>query len=171
MKRAFAVLALALLCAGCFESDKSLYQGTKPLTPFHAGGATSRDKDGKAHDFALGLDRDGTYRLAEKGKGGAGTILVRFFAVSGLPAGMLLAETRSCGTGAKCDGGYVYELAKVQGKRVEWHDTDCSGAFSRLAGLSVQIGSCKFADRASLEKALRAVAGLPWKADGFYVVD
>jgi len=176
MKR-IAILLLVLGCAGCFGSDKPLYQGVTPLQPFQAGPVVSRDKDGKTAHFKLSQQADGSYDLVSTDKGtdlGSGERL-RFFSPAGLPPGTLVAEVVNCNKDFKtCDAnsGWLYELVRpasgdAAGK-TEWRDPDCSATFSKMAGVAVSIDTCKFADRASLEKALRVAAALPWKADGTY---
>jgi hypothetical protein len=176
MKRALIVVAIGLFCAGCFQSDAQLFTGVKPLTPFHAGPVTSRDKDGKTTAMALTLGGDGVYRLVPKkpASGSADIVLLRFFPLIGAPPGLLVAEVRDCGDSglAQCATGksFNYELVRALPDRVEWRDPDCSKTFSKLAGVAVTIDSCKFSDRASLEKALRVAATLPWQADGAYLL-
>ena len=172
MKRALIVAAMGLFCAGCFQSDAALFAGLKPLTPFHSGPVTSRDKDGKMSAMTLTLDAGGVYRLTPK-KAGGDIVLLRFFPLAGAPD-LLVAEVRDCGDTAikQCAGSksFNYELVRILPDRAEWHDPDCSKTFSKLAGLTVAIDSCKFGDRASLEKALRVAAALPWQADGAYLL-
>jgi hypothetical protein len=173
MRRIAAVLLLGLRCGGCFESEKPLYTGVKPLQPFAAGEVIGRDKDGKTARMTLALSADGAYRLTSRGPGedrGKGD-LVRFFALNGAPSGLLLAEVRECGSDFRqCASGtgWYYLLIRSAAGRVEWHIPDCSGALSRLAGITVESDSCKFRDRASLEKALGVAATLPWAVDGSY---
>jgi hypothetical protein len=175
MKRIAMVVLLALCCGGCFGSDASLYQGVKPLTPLHPGPVTSRDKDGKIGKFELSQDADDIYRLTVRDRGedfGKG-YRVRFFPLAGAPEDMLVAEVKDCGTNfQQCgsDSGWSYELVRLMSGKVEWRDPDCSTALSKLSGLHVQLDSCKFADRASLEKALQVVAQMPWQATGSYVL-
>ena len=175
MKRIAVVVLSVLCCGGCFGSDTSLYQGVKALTPLHPGPVTSRDKDGKTGHFQLSQDADGTYRLMARDKGadfGKG-YRVRFFALGGAPADMLMAEVKDCGTDFQqcaAGSGWTYELVRLIAGKVEWRDPDCSTALSKLSGLHVQIDSCKFADRASLEKALAVVAQTPWQATGTYTL-
>jgi hypothetical protein len=175
MKRSAAIVLLALGCGGCFGSDTALYQGARPLTPLHAGPVTSRDKDGKVGHFQLSQDADGSYRLVARDKGadfGKGYWL-QFFALNGAPAGLLVTQVKDCGTDFKRCGagsGWTYELVRLMPGRVEWRDPDCSAALSKLSGLRVSIDSCKFADRASLEKALLVVAQAPWQATGTYTL-
>ena len=175
MKRVLIVAATGLFCAGCFQSDAQLYAGVKPLTPFHSGPVTSRDKDGKTEAMTLALGADGVYRLAPKKppRGSADIVLLRFFPLAGAPD-LLVAEVRDCGDSslARCAVGksFNYELVRAQPDRAEWRDPDCSKTFSKLAGVAVTIDSCKFGDRASLEMALRVAAALPWQADGAYLL-
>jgi hypothetical protein len=175
MKRVLIVVAIGLLCAGCFQSDAALFAGVKPLTPFPSGPVTSRDKDGKTVAMTLTLGADGVYRLAPKkpASGSADIVLVRFFPLAGAPD-LLVAEVRDCGDGglAQCASGksFNYELVRALADRAEWRDPDCSKTFSKLAGMAVTIDSCKFGDRGSLEKALRVAAALPWQADGAYLL-
>jgi hypothetical protein len=176
MKRALIAAALGLFCAGCFQSDAALFAGVKPLQPFHAGPVTSRGKDGKTSAMTLTLDADGVYRLMPKkpASGSGDIVLLRFFPLTGAPPDLLVAEVRDCGdSGVKqCAGSksFNYELLRILPDRVEWRDPDCSKTFSKLAGVAVTIDSCKFGDRASLEKALRVAAALPWQADGVYLL-
>jgi hypothetical protein len=175
MKPNAAILLLALACGGCFGSDTALYQGVRPLTPLHAGAVTSRDKDGKIGHFQLSQDSDGSYRLVAREKGadfGKG-YRMQFFALSGAPAGLVVAQVKDCGTDFKTCGtgsGWMYVLVRLAPGHAEWRDPDCSTALSKLSGLHVSIDSCKFADRDSLEKALRVVAQAPWQAAGAYTL-
>jgi hypothetical protein len=174
MRTIFLVAALGLLTAGCFQSDGALYQGTKPLTPFASGTATSRDKDGKEVPMVLTRGKDGRYDLEPKkaGPGSGDIVLLRFFPLTGAPQGILVAEVENCGSVdiKKCrvETNFSYELVRPLPGHVEWRDPDCSKTFSKLAGIAVKIDSCKFTDRASLEKALRVAAAMPWQADGAY---
>jgi hypothetical protein len=176
MRRAFFIAALGLLCAGCFESDNDLYQGTKPLQPFQSGPVTNRDKDGKTAPMMLTLEAGGVYRLTPEkpAPGSSDMILVRFFPLDGAPRGILVVEAKDCEKESfkKClsDKSYDYELVRVVPGGMEWRDPDCSKTFSKMAGVTVTIDSCKFDDRASLEKALRVAAALPWQTDGTYLL-
>lgn len=174
MRIAATVLA-TLLLAGCFGSDGSLYGGVTPLQPFQSGPVTSRDKDGKVSHLTLAQDANGVYRLTFRDPGedlGKGYRL-RFFALDGAPSDMLVAEVKDCGADVKqCDSnsGWIYELVRKIPDSVEWRDPDCSKTFSKLSGVTVEIDSCKFSDRDSLEKALRVAASMPWKPDGSYLL-
>ena len=169
MKR-IAALLLALCCGGCFQSGKPLYVGIKPLQPFQPGPITGHDKDKAQIRYAMTRGADGIYRLtqARPARGEAREdMLAGFYAVSGLPSGMMVVETRACREG-RCDANYQYGLARMQGGHLEWRIPDCSAALSKLAGISVKTDTCEFSDRASLEKALRVAAALPWQPDGYY---
>jgi hypothetical protein len=174
MRRIACVVLLSLFCGGCFESDKPLYAGVKPVTPFAGGPVTSRDKDGKTIAMNLAKDADGSYRLTsrEKGRDFGKGYRVLFFAVNGLPSGALLAAVKDCEADFKncASGSWSYLLVRPAADKVEWHEPDCSGTLSKLAGLQVESGSCKFADRASLDKAILAAGSLPWTADGAYLL-
>jgi hypothetical protein len=173
MMRRAAALLLALLCGGCFGSDASVYDGVRPLQPFHAGQVTTRDKDGKMSRLTLAQDPGGFYRLtgSERGKDFGKGYRLRFFGLDG--TGLLVAEVKECNDGFKAcaaSTGWLYELVRVTPGGAEWRDPDCSKSFSKLSGVTVKIDSCSFSDRASLEKALRAAASMPWKADGAYLL-
>lgn len=171
MMRHAAALLLALCCGGCFGSDASLYGSARPLQPFHAGAVTARDKDGKESRMTLALDPGGVYRLTgSSGKDLGKGYRVRFFPLDG--GGPLVAEVKECNDGFKtcaASSGWIYELVRVTPGGAEWRDPDCSASFSKLSGVTVKIDSCSFSDPASLEKALRAAASMPWKADGAYL--
>jgi len=170
MKRIMATLLLALGCGGCFESDESLYQGVKPLQTLHPGLVTGRDKDGKLVSMTLAREKNGIYRWSGAGKE---VYLLHFFPLEGGPPDMQIAEVKTCGKGLeRCDShpGVIYELVRLGPGKVEWRDPDCSKTFSKLSGVTVQLDSCKFTDRAGLEKALRAAAATPWKADASYLL-
>jgi hypothetical protein len=173
MKRITATLLLALCCCGCFSSDKSLYKGIKPLQPLHSGPVTSRDKNGKLISMTLAREANGNYRLTGAGKESGKGYLLRLFSLEGAPSDMLVVEVKNCENGFKRCGSnsvVIYELARLMPGKVEWRDPDCSKTFSKLSGIMVEIDSCKFSDRAALEKALRAAAAMPWKADGSYLL-
>lgn len=175
MKRIAMVMLSALCCSGCFGSETSLYQGVKPLTPLRPGPVTSRDKDGKVGKSQLAQDADGTYRLtvSDRGEDFGKGYRARLFPLADAPDGQLVAEVKDCGTDfQRCaaGSGWTYELVRLMPGKVEWRDPDCSTALSKLSGIHVQIDSCKFSDRASLEKALAVVAQTPWQATGTYTL-
>ena len=70
---------------------------------------------------------------------------------------MLVAQVEDCGRlqAMRRQLGLDYELVRLMPGRAEWRDPDCAKALAKLSGVRVD-DSCKFADRASLEKALQS---------------
>lgn len=168
----FAALAASLLLAGCFTSQRSLYDGEKPVTPLHGGIVYADDpKAPKSHKpMTLDLGGDATYQLTSHDKDGSAEVTrFRLYPLGGTP--LLVAEASVCKTGdraCKDKADYNYVFVRVLPDRVEWASPDCSQVLSKLAGVRVHADPCQFFDRAALEKALHIAAAEPWKADNVY---
>jgi hypothetical protein len=189
MRKFSFVLALtaAALLTGCWQSDVSLYGARAPAQPFHAGRVLGRNSDGKAAEHSrLTLQGGGVYRLTndEKGSSDFGdSFAMRFFALAGAPAGVFAFEAREikqckpsdnmCDP-KKVDHNFYYGLARATGNGAEMINPDCgkTGAEAKSPGVTVDSdGICTFHGRASLDKALRALARTAWKPTVTYTFE
>jgi len=154
------------------------------VQPFRAGKvfSSSRDKPKEISHSVLAKAANGGYRLtnADKGTSDFGDAYVlRFFALKDLPKDMFVFEAVSddkCKPGNICHpmtaaSDRYYGLVRLTGTGAEVASYDCdkSSAAAKLPGVKVEdYGICTFGSRASLETALRAQAGQPWKVSLAY---
>jgi hypothetical protein len=177
------VLALCGFTSGCWESQGSLYGDTKAIQPFRPGKilASSRDQPGKVSHFVLTKEANGTYRLtnADKGTDFGDAMVLRFFALAGVPKDLLVSEAVSddkCKPGDICHpvtaaSARMYGLVRLtkDGAEISIPDCDKSSAVAKLTGVEAgNLGICTFRSRAVLETALRIQAKRIWKPDVTY---
>ena len=172
-----ALLATALMLAGCWQSDGSLYGKADPVTPFRAGAITETGgKPGEQH-FALTLAKDGTYRMigTDKGDGFGEGFVLRFFDLPGIPEDMMVYEAVSlthCDRPAGCDAikptdPRYYGLVRKTKAGAEEFRPDCKKAASVTPpfGIKSKDDVCTFATRDSLETSLLMLAHSGRKPD------
>ena len=171
-----AVLLLSCVAlGGCWQAKGSLYAGMKPMTPFASGPVTETGTDelGKPllQHFMLSKSADGSYRMistsADKDDAGHG-FLLRFFALSGLPANIYVYEAAPldhCDSRAGCDpvkraDDRWYGLARLAAGGADEIRPDCTKDVLAIAPARIKDaeGACNFTDRATLEQALVALA-------------
>ena len=174
LSRALLLLSFAAL-GGCWQAKGSLYAGAKPVTPFTPGPVTETGTDelGKPllQHFALTKSTDGSYRMistsTDKDDAGNG-FLLRFFSLTGLPAGTYVYEAaplEHCDTRAGCDpvkrgDDRWYGLARLTGGGADEIRPDCTKDVLAIAPARIKDseGACNFVDRGTLEQALVALA-------------
>jgi hypothetical protein len=177
------VLVLCGFTSGCWESEGSLYGDTKAIQPFRPGKilASNRDQPGKVSHFVLTREANGTYRLtnADKGTDFGDAMVLRFFALAGLPKDMVVSEAV---TDDKCKPGDIchpvtaasermYGLVRLtkDGAEINIPDCDKSSAVAKLTGVEADsFGDCRFKSRVALETALRIRTKRIWKSDLTY---
>lgn len=181
MRKLFILLS-CLLLAGCWQSTGSLFGDVKPVQPFAAGKlvSTNPDKPADIGHSQLTKQKDGSYRLAATDKADLGDAMVlRFIALPGLPANVYVFEAVSddaCKPGQTChpltaQSERDYGLVRDTKTGAEVFNPDCgkSSAVAKLPGVKADTyGSCTFANRASLEKALLDLAKQGWKTSVIY---
>ena len=184
MRKIAAVLS-CLLLAGCWQSTGSLFPDVKPVQPFHAGKVVSSkpEKPGEVSHAVLTSAKDGSYRLTITDTKDAGdAVVLRFIALPGLPKDMFVFEAVSddkCRPGQTCHPVTVkserdYGLVRQTPSGAEVTNPDCdkSDAVARLPGVKAgDYSICSFESRASLERALSALAKQPWKAGVVYTYE
>lgn len=167
------LLSTFIVLGGCWQSKGSVYGDAKPVTPFAAGGVieTGKDELGKPliQHFVLAKGAKDSYRMTfagtDKENAGHG-FLIRFFALTGLPANLYVYEAAAlehCDTKAGCDPvkpdeDRWYGLARVTAKGAQEIRPDCTKDILAMAPIKDVDGACDFADRATLERALLALA-------------
>ena len=181
MRKLFILLP-CLLLAGCWQSAGTLFGDVKPVQPFAAGKlvSTNPDKPADIGHSQLTKQKDGSYRLAATDKADLGDAMVlRFIALPGLPANVYVFEAVSddaCKPGQTChpltaQSERDYGLVRDTKTGAEVFNPDCgkSSAVAKLPGVKADTyGSCTFANRASLEKALLDLAKQGWKTSVIY---
>ncbi len=184
MRKAFTVLTLCVLTAGCWQSKGSLYGNAPAADPLRTGNVSSISPDNPKDVSRAVITRGqgGAYRLtnADKGTSDFGdAYVVRFFTLAGLPNGSLVFEAVAddkCEPGKDCNrmtaaSERYYGLMRLTrtGAEVTSPDCDKTSAAARLPGVTAgDYGTCTFTSRASLEAALKAQATQPWKANLTY---
>ena len=179
MKRMAALVACALL-AGCWQSKGSLYGDRASLQPFREGRVESRAAGRNANIGRARLTwrRDG-YRLTNDDRRDSDFgdyFTLRFFALSGAPAGTLVFEaTDPCkADDKKCTpqtAPRYYGLARATRRGAAMFNPECAknDPLGKRPGVTVEdYGICDFTERAELEKALSALAATDWKASVTY---
>jgi len=180
--RKLFILLSCLLLAGCWQSAGTLFGDVKPVQPFAAGKlvSTNPDKPADIGHSQLTKQKDGSYRLAATDKADLGDAMVlRFIALPGLPANVYVFEAVSddaCKPGQTChpltaQSERDYGLVRDTKTGAEVFNPDCgkSSAVAKLPGVKADTyGSCTFANRASLEKALLDLAKQGWKTSVIY---
>ena len=178
--RAPLVLLSCLLVAGCWQSTGSLFGDVKPVQPFAAGKLVSSNPDKPADigHAVLTKTKDGGYRLAAADKADLGDAMVlRFIALPGLPRDMFVFEAVSddaCRPGQTChpmtaQSERDYGLVRLTKAGAEVTSPDCNMSAIRLPGVKAdKYGTCMFANRTSLEKALLDLAKQGWKTSLAY---
>ena len=180
--RAPLVFLTCLALAGCWQSTGSLFGDVKVVQPFAAGKlvSTNPDKPADAGHALLTIGKDGSYRLAASDKADLGdAMVVRFFALPGLPRNMFVFEAVSddkCKPGETChpmtaQSERDYGLVRLTKTGAEVTSPECakSSAAARLPGVKADTyGTCSFSNRASLEKALLDLAKQGWKTSLVY---
>ncbi|HEY8255459.1 MAG TPA: hypothetical protein VIG39_12505 [Rhizomicrobium sp.] len=183
--RKIATVLSCLLLAGCWQSTGSLFHDVKPVQPFHAGKVVSSnpDKPGEVSHAVLTRAKDGSYRLASTGKKDVGdAVVLRFIALPGLPKDVFVFEAVSddkCRAGQTCHPMTAkserdYGLVRRTPRGAEVTNPDCnkSDAVARLPGVTAgDYSICSFESRASLERALSALAKQPWKTSVVYTYE
>lgn len=183
--RKIATVLSCLLLAGCWQSTGSLFRDVKPVQPFHAGKVVSSnpDKPGEVSHAVLTRAKDGSYRLASTGKKDVGdAVVLRFIALPGLPQDVFVFEAVSddkCRAGQTCHPMTAkserdYGLVRRTPRGAEVTNPDCnkSDAVARLPGVTAgDYSICSFESRASLERALSALAKQPWKTSVVYTYE
>jgi hypothetical protein len=162
-----------------------LFRDVKPVQPFHAGKVVSSnpDKPGEVSHAVLTRAKDGSYRLASTGKKDVGdAVVLRFIALPGLPQDVFVFEAVSddkCRAGQTCHPMTAkserdYGLVRRTPRGAEVTNPDCnkSDAVARLPGVTAgDYSICSFESRASLERALSALAKQPWKTSVVYTYE
>lgn len=176
------VLIAAVALAGCWQSKDSLYGDRQPVEPFRTGRVEGINVAHKDRDHSL-LTKEpgGVYRLTNNDKDSSDfgdSFLVRFFPLAGTPAGIFAYEAQEVKTCKPADNmcrpvdpSRYYGLVRRVQNGGEVLNPDCAkdSAAAKLPGVTAgDYGTCDFADRAALEKALLALAKKPWKADIVY---
>ena len=183
--RKIATVLSCLLLAGCWQSTGSLFGDVKPVQPFHAGKVVSSnpEKPGEVSHAVLAAQKDGSYRLTITDKKDEGdAVVLRFIALPGLPKDVFVFEAVSddkCRPGQTCHPMTAkserdYGLARRTPSGAEVTNPDCnkSDAVARLPGVKAgDYGICSFENRASLERALSALAKQPWKTGVVYTYE
>lgn len=182
MRKCAAVIVLACLLAGCWQSTGSLFGNIKLVQPFAAGKVVFSDFDKPADvsHAVLTKQKDGSYRLASADKADLGDAMVlRFIALPGLPKDVFVFEAVSddkCRPGQNChpvtakserDYGLVRRTST--GAEVTRPDCSKSNPAARLPGVKAgDYGICDFSSRASLKTALLGLAKQGWKTSVVY---
>ncbi len=177
MTKSLGVLAAALMLAGCWQSNGSLYGKADPVTPFQAGAITETGgKTGDQH-FALTLAKGGTYRMigTDKGDGHGEGFALRFFDLRGIPEDMMVYEAVSlthCDRPAGCDAvkpadPRYYGLVRKTRTGAEEFRPDCKKDAAMTTPFDIQTKDdvCTFATRDSLETSLLMLAHSNRKPD------
>lgn len=176
-----ALLAACFFLAGCWQANGSLYGKIDTITPFRAGAITETGGTQAAQNFALTLNRDGSYRMIGSDKGtddfGEGFAL-GFFSIPGLPPNVYAYEAVSlshCARPSGCDPvkpdePRYYGLIRANKTGADEIRPDCKkdSAITFPLGIREDDGACTFKDRATLEKSLVALAASGKQAEHFY---
>jgi len=183
MRKILPLLTAALMLAGCWQGKTSLYGDARPLEPLRTGKVTGVNGDKKESEHSvLTREAGGVYRLTNDEKGGSDfgdSFAVRFFSFRGAPAGLLIFEAqerKNCKPSDNTctqDPTYYYGLAKVKAGSAEVVNPDCDkdSDTAKLPGVVAgDYGTCTFPDRATLEKAMIALAKEPWKPQVTYTL-
>ena len=180
MTKGLPLLTAALMLAGCWQSDGSLYGKADPVTPFRAGAVTETGgkSDGKPTEqhFALTL-KDGTYRMigTDPGDGHGEGFVLRFFDLRGIPEDMMVYEAVSlthCDKPAGCDAikptdPRYYGLVRKTKTGAEEFRPDCKkdASVTTPFGIKSKDNVCTFTTRDSLETSLLMLAHSGRKPD------
>jgi hypothetical protein len=165
--RCASIFLAAILLAGCWRSETSLYTDDTPLTPFRPGPMKVLDSDGKVTHEVFTL-QDGTYHLRTVGSDNV--VNLRFFSLPDAPAGIYVFEAAFLPTckvvgsceAAKVDTSRYYGLAHVTEAGVEeLMGGDCNAQTVKdLGAVGIDgLNNCEFSNRATLEKALQTLIG------------
>ena len=177
-----AVLLLGcLVLAGCWQANGSLYNGARPVTPFHPGTVTETEGKQPAQHFALTLNPDRSYRLIgtdrnneDRGEG----FELRFYDLRGIPNDLYVYEAVSlshCARPSGCDAikpdaPRYYGLVRVTPQGAEEIRPDCKTDAAATApfGIAQKDGACTFPNRSALKTSLTLLAQGDKKAAFFY---
>lgn len=170
-------LAAALILAGCWQSDGSLYGKADPVTPFRTGAIIETGGKPAEQHFALTLAKDGAYRMigTDKGDGFGEGFVLRFFDLRGIPEDMMVYEAVSlthCDRPAGCDAvkqtdPRYYGLVRKTKTGAEEFRPDCKkdASVTTPFGIKSKDDVCTFATRDSLETSLLMLAHSGRKPD------
>ncbi len=164
--RKLAVLVIALLVAGCWQTRTRLYRDDVGVQPFAAGAVVETGPDRKQTHYALTRLPKGRYRLTETDKGqdfGQGFEL-GLFPLPGAPSRVLIYQAAALDHPASEDWTRYHGLLVITGpKSAREIRPDCArdARAARVSGtVAGKDGACIFATRAALEKSLLAL----WKS-------
>jgi hypothetical protein len=175
--KSVVTLAATLLLAGCWQSNLDFYSSTPTATPFRPGRVESRNGRGERGQDLLTQER-GHYRLTNNDRADSDfgeSFTFRLVALAGLPPDIWVFEAqenckrddRNCKAAAQPN---YYGLARRTPRGAEVRNPDCPDG-GMAGGKSDGYGTCDFSSRATLEKALIALARAPWKPDIVYRYD
>jgi hypothetical protein len=170
------LLLVCLPLAGCWQAEGSLVGGVPTVQPLAAGKVASRGSEPskKPSHFLLTKEPGGGYRLTntDKGTDFGDAVVLRFFAISGLPKDVYAFEAVSddkCKPGNSCHpitekSERDYGLVRLTKTGAQVTSPDCDKTTAKLPGVKAgAYGTCTFTSRASLETALRVLARQKWK--------
>jgi hypothetical protein len=161
----FVVLA-SLLVAGCWQTVSRPYRNVTSLQPFAAGRVTETGPDGKVSHYVLRKINRGRYLMTQSDRGqdfGQGFEL-GFFPLPGAPNNVLIYQAAPLERAERDDSLRYYGLLVVTvpyGALEIRPDCEKDARAARASNTRMgKDGTCTFANRAALEKALFAL----WKS-------